>query len=128
MPRNLQLYPWYLTLYSCFFWLPVFFLYFSRRVSPDEVLILEAIYYAAVVLLEVPSGYASDRLGRKLTLLLSALCFSLAYTLFAASEGFLALAVAQALLGAAFALNSGTDSAFHYDSLQALGREAEFGE
>ena len=37
------------------------------------VLRLEAIYYVAVVVLEVPSGFFSDVVGRKPTLLISSL-------------------------------------------------------
>jgi MFS family permease len=37
----------------------------------SRVLRLEAIYYIAVVILEVPSGYFSDRFGRRQTLLIA---------------------------------------------------------
>lgn len=37
----------------------------------SRVLRLEAIYYIAVVFLEVPSGYFSDRFGRRQTLLIA---------------------------------------------------------
>ena len=46
------------------FWYPIFFLYFLARLPLVQVLQLEAIYYAGVVLLEVPSGWFSDRIGR----------------------------------------------------------------
>ena len=36
------------------------------------------------------------------------------------------LAIAQVLLAAGFAFNSGTDTSFHFDSLVAVGREDEF--
>ena len=45
--------------------LPVFFLYFSSHLSLSEVLRLEALYCLAVVVLEAPSGYFSDRVGRR---------------------------------------------------------------
>ena len=64
MDRNVRLYPIYQAARSSTFWLPVFFLYFSSKFDVADVLLLEAIYYGAVVALEVPSGYLSDRLGR----------------------------------------------------------------
>lgn len=95
MERNLRLYPVYNALLHGFFWLPVFFLFFNERVSLREVLLLEAIYYAAVVVLEVPSGYVSDRYGRKRTLAISAACLLLAYMVFFQATTFLWLAIAR---------------------------------
>ena len=109
-------------------WLPVFFLYFSERLTLSEVLLLEAVYYVAVVLIEVPSGYMSDRFGRCRTLLLSCLAIIAAYLFFLFSGHFSGLAVGQCLLAAGIALRSGTDTAFHYESLQALNRQQEYGD
>jgi hypothetical protein len=58
--RNAVLYPWYVGLFNCFFWMPVFFLFFNEHLTVAQVLRLEAIYYVAVVVLEVPSGFFSD--------------------------------------------------------------------
>lgn len=74
--RNARLYPWYAGLFNAHFWMPVFFLYFLRYMPLVDVLRLEAVYYLGVVLLEVPSGYFSDRFGRKLTLLISNAAFA----------------------------------------------------
>ena len=66
--RNVALYPWYEATVAAMFWLPVFFLYFTSRLSLARALQLEAIYYAAIVVMEVPSGYFSDLIGRRITL------------------------------------------------------------
>ena len=126
LARNIRLYPWYAAAYNAFFWMPVFFLYFGEHLSLSRVLQLEGIYYAAVVLLEVPSGYFSDKVGRRTTLLGSSLMLVAAYLLFFFGSGFAAFAVAQILLAAGIAFNSGTDTSFHFDSLAALGREEEY--
>ena len=89
---------------------------------------LEALYYMTVVLLEVPSGYFSDRFGRRKTLLISALSLGTAYGFFATGTEFLSFALGQIFLAVAFSFKSGTDASFHYDSLLALGRESEYGE
>lgn len=124
--RNLALYPWYQAARNLLFWLPVFFLYFGRHVPIADVLALEAIYYATVVVLEVPSGYLSDRLGRKPTLVLASACWALACLVFAVTSSFAAFAAAQAVLAAGMALSSGTDGALLYDTLARLGRTHEF--
>lgn len=126
--RNIRHYPIYAFFYNAFFWMPVFFLFFGERLPLAQVLQLEGIYYVAVVLLEVPSGYFSDRVGRKLTLVLSSVFLVTSYALFFASTGFAGFALAQVLLAGGIAFNSGTDTSFHYDSLVAAGREAEYEE
>lgn len=124
--RNITLYPWYAGIIHAHFWLPVFFLYFLRHMELAEVLKLEAIYYAGVVLLEVPSGYFSDRFGRRLTLLIANASLLAAYITFFVGDSFPVFAIAQVLLASGLAFNSGTDTSLHYDSLASLGREKEF--
>ncbi len=124
--RNVRLYPWYAVGFNAFAWMPIFFLYFSEHMSLERVLQLEAIYYVVVVLLEVPSGYFSDVVGRKATLLISASALIVAYVLFVMHTSFVMFVAAQVFLAVGISFNSGTDTSFHYDSLASLGREQEF--
>ncbi|MFW5968453.1 MAG: MFS transporter, partial [Persicimonas sp.] len=128
MERNARLYPWYAALFNAFFWMPVFFLYFGKHLPLSQVLQLEAIYYVCVVVLEVPSGYVSDRFGRKRTLVASAIAMVAAYVTFLVGSSFAVFGLAQVLLASGIALNSGTDTSFHYDSLAEVEREAEYAE
>jgi predicted MFS family arabinose efflux permease len=125
MERNLRRYPLYAGLWHLLFWMPVFFLYLSTRVPPHQVLLLEAIYYAGVVVLEVPSGYLSDRIGRRRTLLLGSVAWVLASCGFVLGTDLLVLGLAQLLLATGMACTSGTDTSLLYETLQALGREEE---
>lgn len=127
LERNVRLYPAYAGVSAAHFWLPVFFLYFARRLPLGDVLRLEAIYYAGVVLLEVPSGYFSDSVGRRATLLISALALVASYAVFFFADGFAMLAAGQLALATGLAFRSGTDVSFHFDSLACLEREDEFG-
>lgn len=124
--RNVSLYPWYAAAFNAYFWMPVFFLYFLEHMEIAAVLRLEAIYYFWVVLLEVPSGYFSDRFGRRLTLLIANTALLVAYMIFFFGDGFATFVVAQMFLATGLAFNSGTDTSLHYDSLATLGREDEF--
>jgi hypothetical protein len=127
LERNLRLYQWYLPLSRVNFWSPVFFLFFNARFPIDRVLQLEAVYYLAVVAIEIPSGYLSDRVGRAVTLRLSAAGFSAAFLLFLlGGASFVAFAAAQVSLAFGYASRSGTDESFHFDSLLAQRREHEF--
>jgi len=126
--RNLKLYPAYAAVFASHFWLPVFFLYFQSYFTLAQVLRLEAIYYLAVVLMEVPSGYFSDVVGRRVTLIIAATSTAAAHALFCFSETYSFFIVAQVLLAGGIAFNSGTNTALHYDTLARLNRSTEYGD
>lgn len=125
--RSLAIWQWARPLGQAFFWAPVFFLYWNESLPVERVLQLEAVYYLSVVVLEVPSGYLSDRVGRATTLRWSGAAGVLAYALFFYSSGtFAAFAAAQVALAVHFAFRSGTEEAWHYDLLEQEGLAHEF--
>lgn len=126
MERNLRLYPWYTAAAGFHPASAVFYLFLAEHLSLDRLLQLEAIYYVAYVLFEVPSGYLSDRVGRRLTLGLGAAAGALGYGLFALGSSFAVFAAAQACLAVFWSFRSGSDTSLHYDSLLAAGRTAEY--
>jgi MFS family permease len=123
--RNIRLYPWFKFFQNLTFWQAIWFLFFQGRLSAAEAVIFYAIYDIATTLLEVPSGYFSDRFGRRVTLILSGGFMVLAGVLLTLGDGFLAFAMAQAALGAGMAFASGTDTALLYESLTDTGRSDE---
>lgn len=125
LDRNLSLYVTIRIARSALFWLPVFGLYFSSVLEPAEVLQLEALYYLLVVVLEVPSGYVSDRFGRRPTLIVASAAWALGALVIAAGGSFAVLAAGQALLAVGLAFQSGTDSSLLYETLHSLSREQE---
>ena len=128
LQQNIRLYPWFRAASDGHAWITVFFLYMSQSLALDQVIELSAVYYLSVFLLEVPSGYFSDRIGRRRTLLISAAALMTSYCCFIVGAGFWWFAAGQFLLAMGIAMQSGTDTAFHYDSLKALGRDAEYAE
>jgi hypothetical protein len=125
--RNVALYPWYRAAGDALAWMPVFFLYFNAHLPLREVLWLEAAYYLAVVIAELPSGYLSDRLGRRPVLVMATLALLGAYVFFILGGAFEVFLCAQVLLAVAIAFRSGSDTTLHFESLAALGREADYG-
>jgi len=123
--RNIRLYRWSRFLRNLLFWQAVWFLYFQNVLSGAEAILLYAVFDVSVTLLEVPSGYMSDRLGRRKTLIASAVCALSGTLLLVLGDNFLSFACAQILLGAGGAFASGTDEALLYESLTAAGREDE---
>lgn len=125
MARNIRLYRWFRFFQGLVFWQAIWFLYFQNTLSPAEAVLLYAVYDVATTALEVPSGWMSDRLGRRATLIASGLTGVGGAALLAMGDSFLLLCAAQILIGAAMAFSSGTDSALLYESLAAADREAE---
>jgi len=123
---NLRLYPWYQAAAGFLPWLPVFFLFFFQSVSLSSAIQLGAVYYFSVFLLEVPSGYFSDRFGRRLTLLFSASFGVLAYLIFIQSNCFTGFAIGQFMLAAKFSFKSGSDNSLLFDTLSALDKTSEY--
>lgn len=108
--------------------MPVFVLYFGEHLLLKEIILLESIYYISVVALEVPSGYFSDVIGRKPTLLLSALFLLAASLCFLLGGSFPVFIAGQVCFAGWMAFQSGTNTVFHFESLKALGKEAEYGD
>lgn len=123
--RTIALYPWFKFCQNLVFWQAVWFLYFQQELSAAEAILLYAVYDIGTTVLEVPSGYMSDRLGRRLTLIASAVAGLTGVLLLGIGGGFAVFVLAQLCLGASSAFASGTDSALLYESLVEAGREDE---
>lgn len=129
LERNLRLVSAHKILASSYVWIPVMVLITRARFGLDLALTLSAAYYLFVVVVEVPSGWMSDRFGRVLTLRIAAAAWMMAHTFFAfGGERLWMFVVGQALMATGFASLSGTDVSFHYDSLEALDRAGEYPE
>lgn len=125
MTRNIAIYPWFKFIQSLTFWQATWFLYFESHLSASEAILLYVIYDISTTTFEVPSGYMSDRLGRRLTLIAAGLSGVGATVLLVFGGGFAQFALANVLLGASAAFASGTDSSLLYESLNAEGRKTE---
>ena len=123
--RNIALYPWFKFFQNLPFWQAIWFLYFQAELSAADAILLYAVYDISTTVLEVPSGYLSDRLGRRFTLLASAFIGLLACVLFVMGGNFWVFALGQAALGAHIAFASGTDTSFLYESLAEEGRAGD---
>lgn len=94
--------------------------------SLTEILLLQAIFSAATVLLEYPSGYLSDRVGYRTSLSIAALLGTAGWGFYTVADSFGQVLVAELLLGASVSFVSGSDSALLYESLAAEGEEHRY--
>lgn len=89
----------------------------TRGVGVADVLLLQSINSAAMLLFEIPTGYLCDVLGRRRTILIAAVLNLLGFAGFAVAQGFAGYAAVQVVLAAGLSLVSGADIALIYDVL-----------
>ncbi len=122
LESNVQKVFWLNGSFSFMVLMPIIVPFFqSRGLDMRNVYELQAIFAGCVLLLEVPSGYFSDLVGRKGTLVIASLFHCLGFLVMALAPGYTELVVSEVLLALAISLFSGTDLSLLYDSLEALG-------
>lgn len=100
--------------------------YDDNGLSEGSIFQLQGIYSFTIVILEIPSGYFADVLGRKTTLVFGTILGFLGFMTYSFSYGFLGFLFAEILLGLGQSLVSGADSAMLYDSLLDMHKEKEY--
>ena len=100
--------------------------YESNGLSMKDIMVLQAIYSITIVVLEIPSGYLADVIGRRKTLILGAIFGTMGFTTYSLSFGFTGFLIAEIILGIGQSCISGADSAMLYDSLLDRGEEKKY--
>lgn len=77
-------------------------------------------------LFEIPSGYMSDKIGHKLTLVISRVLMLMSTIFFLVANNIAFLILGAIFLSASAAFQSGTGSAFMHETLQGLKRENDY--
>lgn len=91
-----------------------------------DILLLQAIFSVATVVMEYPSGYISDRLGYRFSLLLASLLGISGWATYTVAGSFATVLLAEIQLGISYAFISGADSALLFETLHSQGREEEY--
>jgi MFS family permease len=109
-------------------WYPIWIIYLQeeRGLTLGQVTLVEVPHLLTIVTLQIPAAAIADRWGRRTTLALGALLSAAGVTLFGLADTYLLILISYVVWGASYALMSGADSAFLYDSLKALGREDDY--
>jgi MFS family permease len=106
---------------------PVLILYYTTNgLNSTQIFTIQAAFHLAVLLLEVPSGYLADVVGRRKTLILGAIFMPLGLAVYTAGRSFLAFVFAEVILAVSISMRSGCDSAMIFDSLSQLERQGEY--
>lgn len=125
--RNLPLFIAFRVLFNARFYYPVIgVLFLDLGLTLEQYALLNVIWAAVIILLEIPSGALADVIGRKRVVVLASGLMVAEMCVFAfAPRGawlFGLLVINRILSGAAEACASGADEALAYDSLPAENR------
>lgn len=107
--------------------MPIVVLFYQENgLEMKEIFLLQTIYSIAIVILEIPSGYLADVLGRKHTMIIGTIMGFFGFVCYSFSYGFWGFAIAEIILGIGQSLISGADSAMLYDSLLVMGKADKY--
>lgn len=127
LESNIKKYYFYNFFKTFSFWLPIFVLYFlDAGLTYAQLFSLSAVTAAFNILFEIPSGVFADYFGRKKSLVISAVLKVICMFFYFFGDNFYVFATGSAIFGMSLAFESGTNSAFIYDTLKDLKREKEF--
>jgi MFS family permease len=108
-------------LQGAIFLIPVLIPFYRQfGLSLTQIYLLEAIFSTEVLILEIPTGYLSDRWGRRNTLIAATAFFLLGWAWYGAGFSFTHFLIGELLMGVGSSLSSGTTEAITYDSLLEL--------
>lgn len=125
--RNLRLVPLYAAMVEFIAVIPVLVLWYEAHgLSATRIFVVQAIFAAATVTLEVPSGFVADAVGRRKALAVGAVVFPAGFALYRFGGGFEAFAAAEITFAVGISLQSGCLSALLFDTLAALDRRDEY--
>lgn len=87
--------------------------------------VLSAVYITGFIF-EIITGYFSDRMGRKLTLLLASICFFFAMVTYGFAQSYTHLIIGAIIQGLSGSLVSGTTKATLFETLKQMKKEKLF--
>jgi MFS family permease len=98
----------------------------SRGLSLTQFGIVEAVLHVGMLIAQVPTGALADALGRRRLLVAAGFFTAVAELGYVYAPGFALICVAGGVHGVAFALRTGADEAYLFDSLAHDDAQAQF--
>ncbi len=129
--RNIRSNLWKIYFYRFLneFWLVLPILipfYEANRLNSTQIFTIQAAYALSILLLEIPSGYLADVIGRKKTLILGAFFLPVGIGVYVFTHSFATFILAEFIIAIGNSMRSGCDSALIYDTLIQLKEESEY--
>tara|TARA_B100000809_G_scaffold31652_2_gene27575 strand:- start:6988 stop:8139 length:1152 start_codon:yes stop_codon:yes gene_type:complete len=107
--------------------MPIIWLFYEENgLTIADLFIIQSIYSVTIAVIEIPSGYVADVLGRKNSMIIGMFFGFVGMVVYSLSFGFEGFLIAALCLGIGQSFISGSDTALMYDSLVQLNRSNEF--
>lgn len=107
--------------------IPIITIFLMRNgLSLSEIFTLQSIFSLAAIILEIPTGYFSDRFSRKSAIIIGATLASAGFAIYSVSDCFYGFLCAELVLAIGSSFLSGADGALLFDSLRAEGLEVRY--
>ncbi len=100
--------------------------YVSNNLNKTQIFTIQAAYALSILILEIPSGYLADIIGRRKTLILGAFFLPIGIGVYAFTHTFFSFLLAEFIIAVGNSMRSGCDSALIYDTLIQLEEEEEY--
>ena len=104
----------------------IILIYTQKGITVGDFFLIQGIFRLAAFLLEIPSGYLSDRFSRRHVLMFGAILHGIGFTTLALAHGFWLIVLGESLLGISSAMFSGTLEAYTYDLLKRNKTQKHF--
>jgi MFS family permease len=126
--RNIPLLYTFSFLQMTLFPMAVITLFWKEHIglSLSQILLLQSIFAVAMVVMEYPSGYISDRIGYRTALTAASILGLVGWGCYTVATSFRDVLIAEVLLGISTSFISGTDSALLFESLKANDQDATY--
>lgn len=107
--------------------MPTIFLFFKENgLDLHDIMVIQAIYSISIALIEIPSGYVADVLGRKNSMVIGTFFGFIGMVIYTFASGFWGFLPAALCLGFGQSFISGSDTALMYDSLVSVNQQDKF--
>jgi len=109
------------------FFAPIMVLFWqSHGLTMTQIMLLQSIYSLGVVVLDLPTGAFADCFGKRKSLILGTVFWTIAFLFYGFSTQFWQFAFWELVAGVGSAFISGADRAYLHELLREEGRESEF--
>lgn len=109
------------------FFFPVIVLFWQANgLSMTQIMLLQSIYSLGIVLLELPTGAFADYFGKKKSLILGSLFWTIGVVWYGFSHSFWQFVLGELIVGIGAAFISGADRAYIHELLTEVRSEKEF--
>jgi len=103
---------------------PIYVLYLLQKgLNMTEVMLLQAVFTAVMLIFSIPAGVFADRIGRKPIMVISTFLYALANVGYYLSNTFLEFFITEIIIAIGVAMWESTWYAFLYDSLKEKKKE-----